>query len=72
MDYCVRCRRKTKWSGNPKVGRTKNNKMVLVGNCYSCGGKKVRFISKGDGILSSLGIKIPVLSKIPILKDILF
>ena len=46
---------------------------MLLSKCTICGSKKSRFIKeqKASGLLSSLGIKIP-LSKIPVLGNILF
>ena len=44
--------------------KTKNNRLQLLSKCSVCGNKKTRFVQKGDGILSSLGIETP-LSKIP-------
>ena len=45
---------------------------MLLSNCAICGSKKSRFMKEQEakGILSSLGLKIP-LSKIPLLGDIL-
>ena len=46
---------------------------MLLSNCAICGSKKSKFIKKqeANGLLSSLGIKIP-LSKIPLLGNVLF
>ena len=46
---------------------------MILSKCAICGSKKSKSIKKQDakGILSSLGIKIP-LSKIPLLGDVLF
>ena len=54
--HCVSCKKMT---GNKhgKVFKTKNI-------CSVCGKRKLQFVSKGSGILSSLGIRTP-LSKIP-------
>ena len=69
--YCVMCRRDT---GNidPKMVRTKNNKLVMQSKCSICGIKKSRFVKEQEakGLLSNLGIKTP-LSKIPLL-NVLF
>ena len=69
--YCVKCRRDT---GNidPKMVRTKNNKLVMQSKCSICGIKKSRFVKEEEakGLLSNLGIKTP-LSKIPLL-NVLF
>ena len=69
--YCVKSRRDT---GNidPKMVRTKNNKLVMQSKCSICGIKKSRFVKEEEakGLLSNLGIKTP-LSKIPLL-NVLF
>ena len=69
--YCVKCRKDT---GNidPKMVRTKNNKLIMQSKCPVCGIKKSRFVKEQEakGLLSNLGIKTP-LSKIPLL-NVLF
>ena len=69
--YCVKCRKDT---GNidPKMVRTKNNRLIMQSKCPVCGIKKSRFVKEQEakGLLSSLGVKTP-LSKIPLL-NILF
>ena len=69
--YCVKCRKDT---GNidPKMVRTKNNKLIMQSKCPVCGIKKSRFVKEQEskGLLSNLGNKTP-LSKIPLL-NILF
>ena len=74
--YCVKCR-KDRENIDPKLVRTKNNRLVMQSKSSVCGIKKSRFASaillkepKGKGLLSNLGIKTP-LSKIPLL-NILF
>ena len=46
---------------------------MILSKCAICGSRKSKFIKKqeANGILSSLGIK-TLLSKIPILGDVLF
>ena len=63
--YCIICKKDTE-KKNPKVFKTKNEKIILTSICSVCNNKKSRFISKneGSGLLSSLGIKTP-LNKIP-------
>ena len=58
---------------NPQVSSTSNGKMMILSKCAICGSKKSKFINKQEasGLLSKLGIKTP-LSKVPILRDILF
>ena len=69
--YCVKCRRDT---GNidPKMVRTKINRLIIQVKCPVCGVKKSRFAKEqeAESLLSNLGIKTP-LSKIPLL-NILF
>ena len=69
--YYVKCRKDTE-NIDPKIVRTKNNRLVMQSKCSVCGTKKSRFIKEQQvkGLLSNLGIKTP-LSKIPIL-NILF
>ena len=68
--YCVKCRKETE-NIDPKILRTKNNRLVMQSKCPICGIKKSRFIKeqKVKGLFSNLGIKTP-LSKIP-LKNVL-
>ena len=49
---------------NAKVIKTKNGRLQLKSNCSVCGKRKSQFVSKGTGILFSLGIITPS-SKIP-------
>ena len=69
--YCIVCKKDTK-NKNPKVFKTRNERLILKSTCSVCNNKKSRFISKneGSGLLSSLGIRTP-LSKIPLL-NVLF
>ena len=69
--YCVKCRKGTD-NIDPKIVKTKNNKLVMQSKCYVCGIKKSRFIKEQEakGLLSNLGIKTS-LSKIPLL-NVLF
>ena len=65
--YCANCKKGTE-TIDPKIVRTKNNRLVMLSKCSVCGIKKSRFVKeqKAKGLLSNLGIKIP-LSKIPLL-----
>ena len=66
--YCLKWRKNTE-SINPKVARTKNGSIImLLSKCIVCDSKKIKFINEqgASGLLSSLGIKIP-LNKIPLL-----
>ena len=57
---------------DPKMFRTKNNKLIMQLKCPVCGINKSGFVKEQEakGLLSNLGIKTP-LSKIPLL-NILF
>ena len=66
--YCVKCRKDTE-NIDPKMVRTKNNRLVK----YSvCGIKKSRFVKEQEakGLLSNLGIKTPLI-KISLLNILL-
>ena len=65
--YCLKCRRDTE-NINPKMVRTKNNRLIMQSKCPICGIKKLRFVKEQEakGLLSNLGIKTP-LSKISLL-----
>ena len=70
--YCLKCRKNTE-SKNPKVAKTKNGRIMPLSKCAVCDSKKSKFIKEQEasGLLSSLGIKIP-LSKIPLVDPLLF
>ena len=70
--YCLKCKEYTK-NINPQVFSTSNGKLMMLSKCAIFDGKKSKFIKKQDakGILSSVGIK-TLLSKIPVLGDVLF
>ena len=69
--YCLKCKKDTA-NIDPKMVKTKNNRLLMQSKCSVCGTKKSRFVKKQDakGLLSNLGIKTP-LSKIP-LSNVLF
>ena len=69
--YCLSCKKVTK-NINPKIVRTKNNRLMMLSKCAICNNKKSRFIKKQEakGLLSNLGIRTP-LSEIPLL-NVLF
>ena len=71
LSYCLECRKDTE-NMNPKVMRTKNNRLMLLSRCLVCRNKKLRSIKEQTtkGLLSNLGINTP-LSKVPLL-NILF
>ena len=69
--YCLKCRKDIE-NIDPKMVRTKNNRLIMQSKCPFCGIKKSRFVKEQEtkGLLSNLGIKTP-LSKIPLL-NVLF
>ena len=69
--YCVKCRKDTK-NIDPKMVRTKNNRLIILAKCPACGIKKSRFAKEleAKGLLSNSGIKTS-LSKISLL-NVLF
>ena len=69
--YCIKCRKDTN-NINPKIFKTKNNKLLMQSTCSDCKNKKSRFVKEEDakGLLSNLGINTPF-SKIPLL-NVLF
>ena len=69
--YCLKCKKDTD-NIDPKMFRTKNNRLLMQSKCSVCNNKKSRFIKEQDAkdLLSNLGIKTP-LSKTPLL-NVLF
>ena len=69
--YCMKCRKDTE-NIDPKMVRTKNNRLVMQSKCSVCGIKKLRFVieQEAKSLLSNLGIKTP-LCKISLL-NVLF
>ena len=69
--YCLSCKKDTT-TINPKIVRTKNNRLIMLSKCDTCNNKKSKFIKEQEarGLLSKLGIRTP-LSKIPLL-NVLF
>ena len=69
--YCIKCKKNTS-NIDPKMVKTKNNRLLMQSKCNVCKTKKSRFVKEQDdkGLLSNLGIKTP-LSKIPLL-NVLF
>ena len=65
--YCVKCKKDTE-NIDPKMFRTKNNRLIMQSECSVCGIKKSRFVKEQEvkGLLSNLEIRAP-LSKIPLL-----
>ena len=56
--YCVKCRKDTE-NIDPKMVRTKNNRLIVQSKCPVCIIKKSRFLKEQEakGLLSNLGIK---------------
>ena len=69
--YFLKCKTNTD-NIDPKMFKTKNNRLIMQSKCSVCKNKKSRFINEqvAKGLLSQLGIKAP-LSKIPLL-NVLF
>ena len=69
--YCLKCKTSTT-NIDPKMVKTKKNRLLMQSKCSVSGTKKARFVKEQDakGLLSNLGIKTP-LSKIPLL-NVLF
>ena len=70
--YCVKCRKDTE-NVDPKMARTKNNRLVMKLKCPVCRIKKSRFVTEQEekGLLSNSGIRTP-LKKKETLKRIFF
>ena len=68
---CVKCRKDTE-NIDPKMVRTKINRLIMQVRCPVCGIKKSRFVKEQEAkvLLSNLGIK-TLFSKIPFL-NVLF
>ena len=69
--YCVKCKTNTE-NIDPKIFKTKNNRLIMQSKCSVCKNKKSRFVKEQEakGLLSDLGINTPF-SKIPLL-NVLF
>ena len=69
--YCVKYKKDTE-NIDPKMVRTKNNRLIMQSKCPVCAIKKSRFVKEQEAkdLLSNLGIKTP-LSKI-LLLNVLF
>ena len=69
--YFVKCKKGTD-NIDPKMLRTKNNRLLMQSKCSFYKNKKSRFVKEQEekGLLSNLGIKTP-LSKVPLL-NVLF
>ena len=69
--YCLKCKKDTE-NIDPKIFKTKNNRLIMQSKCSNCKNKKSRFVKEQEakGLLSDLGINTP-LSKISLL-NVLF
>ena len=69
--YCLKCKKDTE-NIDPRVVRTKNNRLLMQSKCSDCKNKKSQFVKEQDakGLLSNLGIRTPF-NKIPLL-NVLF
>ena len=65
--YCVKCRKDTD-NFDPKIFKTKNNRLLMQSKCSNCKNEKSRFVKEQEakGLLSSFGVNTPF-SKIPLL-----
>ena len=65
--YCLKCKKDTA-NIDPKMVKTKNNRLLMQSKCSVCKNKKSRFVKEQDakGLLSNLKIKTR-LSKISLL-----
>ena len=60
LSYCLKCKRYTE-SKNPKVVKTKNERIMVLSNCVVCDSIKLRFIKEQEakGLLNMIS-KIPL------------
>ena len=58
--YCLKCKKDTE-NIDPKIFRTKNNRLLMQSKCSDCKNKKSQFVKKqeAEGLLSNLGINTP-------------
>ena len=70
--YCLKCRKNNE-NINPRVSKTSNGKAMVLWKCAICNRKKSWFNKNQEakGLLSNLSVR-TLLSKVPILGDILF
>ena len=59
LTYCVKCRKDTE-NIDPKMVRTKNNKLIMQSKCPACGIKKSRIVQEQEA--KGLFSKIPLLN----------
>ena len=58
ITYCLSCKKDTR-NIDPKVVKIKNNKRMIISRCSICNNKTSTFISRGSGLLDSLGLNTP-------------
>ena len=70
--YSLKCRKNTE-SKNSKVVRAKNRKIMILSKCEVCDSKKLKFIKEQEAnvLLSSLGIKAPLIKVLLLGPDLL-
>ena len=58
--YCVKCKKDTE-NIDPKIFKTKNNRLIMQSKCTVCKNKKSRFVKEQDvkDLLSNLVINTP-------------
>ena len=61
--YCLVCKKNTE-NEDAKMVKSKNYRIMLMSKCPVCSNKRSKFVREQDakGLLSNLGIKIPLLS----------
>ena len=72
LSYYLRCTKNTK-SKNPEVEKTKIGRIMLSSKCVVCTSKKSKFVKEQEarGLLNNLtGMKVPILSHLPILNTL--
>ena len=68
--YCLKCKKDTD-NIDPKMFKTKNNRLLMQSKCSVCKNKNSQFVKEQDakGLLSNFGIKTPF-SKFPLLNGL--
>ena len=68
--FCLKCKKNTE-KIDPEISSSSNGRAMILSKCAICSSKKSRFIKNQEALLSKSGIR-TLLSKVPILGDILF
>ena len=58
ITYFLSCKKDTR-NIDPKVVKIKNSKRMIISRCSICNNKTSTFISRGSGLLDSLGLNTP-------------